>query len=63
MVGVEATFVLVGGPKTNRWIGPMSHVIKIKLASRQASQKVIFFAAKFNQQDFDFLREFTEPEK
>ena len=44
----EARFIIVGGPKTNRWIGPLSHVIKVRLASLGASQKGVFFVAKFN---------------
>lgn len=53
----DATFVIVGGPKTNRVIGPLSHVLRIKLASLRASQKVVFFIAKFNQPDFEVLGE------
>jgi len=56
----QAKFVIVGGPKTNRWIGPLSHVIKVRLASLGASQKVVFFVAKFNREDFAFLRELFE---
>ena len=53
----DATFVIVGGPKNNRVIGPLSHVLKIKLASLRARQKVVFFIAKFNQPDFQVLGE------
>jgi len=56
----EARFIIVGGPKTNRWIGPLSHVIKVRLASLGASQKVVFFVANFNREDFAFLRELFE---
>ena len=55
-----ARFVIVGGPKTNRWIGPLSHVIKVRLASLGASQKIVFFVAKFKREDFVFLREWFE---
>jgi len=54
-----AKFVIVGGPKTPV-IGPLSHVIKIRLASLGASQKIAFFIAKFNREDFAFLRELFE---
>ena len=40
----EATLVIVGGPKTNRLLGPLSHVLKTSLASVGKSQKVVFFA-------------------
>jgi NADPH:quinone reductase-like Zn-dependent oxidoreductase len=56
----NATLVLVGGPKTNRWIGPLSHVIKVRLASLGASQKVVFFVASFNREDFVVLQELLE---
>ncbi len=56
----KAHFVVVGGPKGNRWIGPLGHVIKVRMASLRASQKVIFFVAKFNREDFEVLRELME---
>lgn len=59
----EAILVIVGGPKTNRWIGPLSHVIKIRLASLRASQKVVFFVANFNREDFAVLKELLEAGK
>lgn len=59
----EATFVIVGGPKTNRWIGPLSHVIKVRLASLRASQKVIFFIANMNKKDLIALQELIESGK
>jgi NADPH:quinone reductase-like Zn-dependent oxidoreductase len=35
----QATVVIVGGPKTNRLIGPLSHVVKVRLAALRSSQK------------------------
>lgn len=55
-----ATFVIVGGPKTNRWIGPLSHMVRIRLGSVGASQKAVFFLAKFNREDLKVLRELLE---
>ena len=52
----EAIVVLVGGPKTPL-IGPLSHIIRLRVASWRASQKVIFFVAHFNREDFCVLRE------
>lgn len=59
----RANFVIVGGPKTNRWIGPLGHVIKVRLASLRASQKVTFFVAEFKRDDFEALRELLEAGK
>ena len=56
----NAIFVIIGAPKGNRWIGPLSHVIKILLASFRASQKVLFFGASFKREDFLFLNEMFE---
>jgi NADPH:quinone reductase-like Zn-dependent oxidoreductase len=59
----KANFVIVGGPKGNPIIGPLSHVIKIKLAALGASQKTSFFVAQFNREDMNFLRELLETGK
>ncbi|MGQ0600996.1 MAG: zinc-binding dehydrogenase, partial [Anaerolineales bacterium] len=59
----KASFVIVGGPKTNRVIGPLSHVLKVRLASLGASQKVVFFIAQFNREDFAVLKELLESGK
>ncbi len=53
----QATLVIVGGPKTNRLIGPLSHVVKVRLAALRSSQKVVFFIAKFNKADMVVLRD------
>jgi NADPH:quinone reductase-like Zn-dependent oxidoreductase len=59
----KATLILVGGPKTNRWTGPLGHVARVLLASLGASQKVGFFVAKLNREDFVVLRELFEAGK
>lgn len=47
----NATLVIVGGPKTNRLLGPLSHMLKMRLASVGRSQKVVFFVAKIEKDD------------
>ena len=59
----NATLVLVGAATSNRWIGPLGHVLRIRLASLRASQKVVFFIAEFKQEDFAVLRELIESGK
>jgi NADPH:quinone reductase-like Zn-dependent oxidoreductase len=59
----KATLVLIGGPKANRWLGPLGHIAGVRLASLRASQKVVFFVAKFNREDFVVLRELLEAGK
>ena len=56
----NAMVVLVGGPKSNRIIGPLAHIIKMRLASLRASQSMVFFVAKFNPEDFTVLKEMFE---
>jgi NADPH:quinone reductase-like Zn-dependent oxidoreductase len=63
VLGQDATLVLIGGPKTNPWVGPLGHVVSIRLASLRASQKVVFFLAKFNREDFLVLSELLETGK
>ena len=56
----DSHFVIVGAPKGNRVIGPLAHIIRLRLASFRASQKVVFFVAKFKCEDFMFLKELFE---
>ena len=58
----NATVVIVGGPRTPL-IGPLSHVIKIRLASLGSSRKVVFFVAKFTREDFMILKSLLETGK
>jgi NADPH:quinone reductase-like Zn-dependent oxidoreductase len=58
----KAILVLVGGPK-GKIIGPLKHILRMRLASFRASQKVVFFVANFNRQDLVILREFMEAGK
>lgn len=53
----EARFIIVGAPKSNLLLGPLTHVLKIKLAARRASQQVIFFIANFKREDFLMLND------
>ena len=56
----KGTFVIVGGPKTNRWLGPLSHFVKVRLASLGSSRKVVFFIAKLTRADMEVMRELLE---
>jgi NADPH:quinone reductase-like Zn-dependent oxidoreductase len=49
--------VLVGAPKGSRLLGPVDHILKVRLASLRASQKVVFFISKALQRDLEALRE------
>ena len=63
VLGPDATLVLAGGPKTNPWTGPLGHIAGVRLASLRASQKVVFFVARFTREDFRVLAELLEAGK
>jgi NADPH:quinone reductase-like Zn-dependent oxidoreductase len=53
----RATVVLVGGPKKNRFLGPMGHVISKGLGAAFSRRRAAFFIAKFNKADMETLRD------
>jgi NADPH:quinone reductase-like Zn-dependent oxidoreductase len=52
-----ATVVVVGGPRANRLLGPLGHVVGSRLAAVRGSQRATFFIAKFNKADMETLRD------
>jgi NADPH:quinone reductase-like Zn-dependent oxidoreductase len=56
----RAALVLVGAPKGNRLLGPVSHIAKVRLASLRASQKAVFFISEASNEDLMALRELLE---
>jgi NADPH:quinone reductase-like Zn-dependent oxidoreductase len=56
----RATLVLVGAPKGNALLGPLGHILKVRLASLPASQKMTFFISKADRQDLEALAELLE---
>ena len=56
----RGTLVLVGAPKGNRLLGPLGHILRVRLASLRASQKMTFFISKASTQDLMALRELLE---
>jgi NADPH:quinone reductase-like Zn-dependent oxidoreductase len=55
-----ARLVLVGAPKGNALLGPLGHIVRVRLASLRASQKVVFFISKLNRHDLVALQELLE---
>ncbi len=53
----DGRLVIVGAPKGNRLLGPLGHVLAVKLASVGRSPQVVFFIAKLNKEDLLFLGE------
>jgi NADPH:quinone reductase-like Zn-dependent oxidoreductase len=54
----DGTLVIVGGPKTNRWVGPLGIAVGRRLASTAGSRRVVApFLAKLNAEDMTVLAE------
>jgi NADPH:quinone reductase-like Zn-dependent oxidoreductase len=51
----QGIFVIVGGPSTDPWIGPLIMPLKAKLVAPFVSQKFEFFLADINPQDLQVL--------
>jgi NADPH:quinone reductase-like Zn-dependent oxidoreductase len=52
--------VLVGGPRRKRWLGPLGHIARVKLASTLGSRAAVFFIAKPGRADLAALRDLVE---
>jgi NADPH:quinone reductase-like Zn-dependent oxidoreductase len=57
----EGTLVIVGGP-AGRLLGPLGHIVKVRLAAARGSQKAVFFIANWNEPDMNLLRQMLESE-
>lgn len=58
-----ATVVIVGGPRKNKLLGPLAHVVGTMLAAVFTSQKATFFIATLTKDDMETLRELLEDGK
>lgn len=63
IVNPQGTLVIVGAPKGNALIGPLSHIAKVRIAAIRSSQNVLFFIAQINHADMTVLRELLESGK
>jgi len=63
VLGAKASLVVAGGPNTNRWIGPLSHFAKVRLASVGESRNVVLFLATVNKKDLLVLQDLLEAGK
>jgi NADPH:quinone reductase-like Zn-dependent oxidoreductase len=54
----QASLVVVGGPKGNRWIGPLSQAVKLRLRSLAGGRRVVApFLAKIKREDLVVLQD------
>lgn len=56
----DGTVVLVGGPRKKRWLGPLGHIARAKLAATLERRTAVFFIAKPNADDLEALRDLIE---
>jgi NADPH:quinone reductase-like Zn-dependent oxidoreductase len=56
----KGRLVLVGGPKTNNWIGPLGHAIGMRLVSKPGNRDARFFLAKMDGDDMRLFAELME---
>jgi NADPH:quinone reductase-like Zn-dependent oxidoreductase len=59
----QATLVVVGGPRSNRLLGPLGGVVRLRLGALRSSRKVVFFIAKLVKEDMLVLQELLEAGK
>ena len=57
------TLVSAGAPKGGPMLGPIGHIVKVRLGALRGSQKVVFFIADMNSGDLDVMRELIEAGK
>ena len=60
VLGPQSTLVIVGGPKSNRLLGPLGGVLAKRLAGVLERRKVVFFIAQLDKPDLEVLRELLE---
>lgn len=51
----DGTLVIVGGSKSNPWLGPIAHVASTIVLSKFGTERVTFFVADLNGRDTDYL--------
>jgi len=56
----KGTLVLVGAPKGSRLLGPLRHILRVRLASLPAGRRVVFFVSKARDEDLTVLGELLE---
>ena len=59
----KGIFVIVGGPNSGQWIGPMVTPIKALMLSPLVSQKFAPFLAELNQEDLAIMRDLMQAGK
>jgi NADPH:quinone reductase-like Zn-dependent oxidoreductase len=56
----DGIFVIVGGPKHNQWIGPLTSPVKAALLSPFVSQEFVKFFADLNKEDLTLIADLMQ---
>ncbi len=56
----DGRYVLVGGPKKGRWLGPMRHVMRGAVRFAASRKKFVFLVARITLDDLTAIRRFLE---
>jgi NADPH:quinone reductase-like Zn-dependent oxidoreductase len=59
----EGTLLMVGGPDTGRWLGPLMDILATVVVSRFVSQRLVPFLARLKKDDLIVLQELLEAGK
>jgi NADPH:quinone reductase-like Zn-dependent oxidoreductase len=59
----NGTYVMIGGPKHDPWLGPVLGFLKAPLLSRMSSQEFVVLLAQMNEPDLQVLRGLIEAGK
>jgi NADPH:quinone reductase-like Zn-dependent oxidoreductase len=59
----RAILVIVGAQKGGRLIGPLRHILALRLAATGSGRKAVFFVAKIVKADLEVMRELLESGK
>jgi NADPH:quinone reductase-like Zn-dependent oxidoreductase len=63
VLDAQATVVIVGGQRGSRLLGPLSHVVRMRLAALRGGRKLVFFIAQMLKEDMVVLRDLLEAGK
>lgn len=59
MLTPDAAVVILGGPRTPV-VGPLGHVVKMRLAALGSSRRLVFYIARCTRADFMTLKDLCE---
>jgi NADPH:quinone reductase-like Zn-dependent oxidoreductase len=56
----QAPLVIAGGPRANRLLGPIGHMVRLRAGAVLRRRRVVNFLAQLNKEDLETLRSFLE---